>query len=401
MSLDRPQVDPIISTPLQDADETDSGKAPTTPSPQAVDELHSTAVTSANRSAEVSRLISDHLVEVNSDEIIVSSRTVTIPELEEAATDEHLDSGSDGDAGVATPEGTPLHSPEITTPKHIPPSVPIQHKMLYQSVQALASPIRAEDFMPQLCVGPEREVLFHTESLGIKISRCADGYVRVLSVTPYRAVGSEKVREGDICEGDVVREVSDVNLRLPIDSAVWKLTVGLIKMAPRPLRFVVARELQFGEDGVGSEADAMHAGNRSSMHQPNRSSINAQNDARFGPMREILFREPCLGVKLHRNAEGYVQILSVAPYKSFPNSPWARSGEAKAGDIVLEVGGVWDLREPIDATSWGVLVKFIKETGRPLSMVVAEADCLKEAVEKADTERQVEQLQDQMIQTMI
>ena len=53
---------------------------------------------------------------------------------------------------------------------------------------------------------------------------------------------SEKIREGQIYEGDVVREVSDVNLRMPIDSAVWKLTVGLIKMAPRPLKFVVARE---------------------------------------------------------------------------------------------------------------------------------------------------------------
>jgi len=215
---------------------------------------------------------------------------------------------------------------------------------------------------------------FHAASIGIKISRHTDGYVRVLSVVPpHNAVAAAgeaatKVREGEICKGDVVREVGDVNLRMPIDGAVWKLTVGLIKMAPRPLKFVVARELftsEEEEEEVGVAADT----GKPSLCSP---LITEMDDRRFGPTREVHFFETALGIKLHHNAEGYVQILSVAPYKSFPNSPLARTGEMKGGDIVLEVGGVWNLREPIDNKSWAVLIEYIQDTRRPLCMVVAD-----------------------------
>lgn len=386
---------PIISTPVQDEDETDTRKLPSTPSPQAVDELHSPTITSANRSDVVSKMLSPHLVTVNDDEVIVSSTTVSLPELYEARED-HDEYESDANSTRPSPANSPL----ITTSRRIPP-MDIQQKMLYQSISSIASPIRAEDYMPQLEVGPEREVYFHHESLGIKISRHTDGYVRVLSVAPYRAiVGSALVREGQINEGDVVREVSNVNLRMPIDSAVWKLTVGLIKMAPRPLKFVVAKEFELREDecsfedvgstmtmsGSSNPTRAMIPWEDSSTQQPLHNAQSAQQDSRFGPTREINFFETALGVKLHHNSDGYVQIISVTPYQPFPNSPMARTGDMKAGDIVLEVGGVWDLREPLDDTSWGALIKFIRETRRPLCMIVADGDGLRISAPEEENE---------------
>jgi len=411
MNSPQPQLS-IITTPNPE-----SKHAPSTPSPQAVDEFESSMVTSANRSAVVSRMLSDHLVTVNDDEVIVSSSTVTLPELESdesPSMTRPLD--DDASASFSSPRFfyriTPHNSPMLKLSKHTPPT-PIQRKMLYQSVSAIASPIRIEDYMPQLHVGPEREVLFHTDSLGIKISRHTDGYVRVLSVTPYRSLrgSTEKVREGEIYEGDVVREVSDVNLRMPIDSAVWKLTVGLIKMAPRPLKFVVAKELEM-ESEEEEEADVGNVPSAKAFqypNQPNRMPPQEQQkqqptsiarsssmDSKFGPTRVIKFYETALGVKLHHNKEGYVQILSVTPYKSFPGSPKARTGDMKEGDIVIEVGGMFNLREPIDDTLWGALVMFIRETRRPLTMIVADADCLRpESVKEEEEEEEEEEAKNQ------
>jgi hypothetical protein len=96
-------------------------------------------------------------------------------------------------------------------------------------------------------------------------------------------------------------------------------------------------------------------------------------------------------VKLHHNPNGHVQILSVAPYKSFPNSPSSRTphtGDVRAGDVILDVGdGAWDLREPIKQEEWSALVRYIREAGRPLSMVVAEGDWLKAREEEENEER--------------
>ena len=44
------------------------------------------------------------------------------------------------------------------------------------------------------------------------------------------------------------------------------------------------------------------------------------------------------------------------------------------GDFVLEVGGVWDLREPLGNAGWGVLVWYIREKGWLLGMVVADGE---------------------------
>jgi hypothetical protein len=55
--------------------------------------------------------------------------------------------------------------------------------------------------------------------------------------------GSHIARKGDIGPGDVIRECAGVDLRRPITNIMWGDTVALIKMAPRPIAFVVAKEL--------------------------------------------------------------------------------------------------------------------------------------------------------------
>ena len=236
---------------------------------------------------------------------------------------------------------------------------------------------------------------FHTDSLGIKISRHTDGYVRVLSVSPYRPFGSSPsssssggggggglVREGEIRPGDVVREVGGVSLRVPIDSAVWKLTVGLVRMAPRPLKFVVASELRGGgatedgddddddddeedDEGGGSSSSSAHAdGARRRRHHhgeitnrmgntttttsttttpQQQQQQQEQHRSFFVPpdgARVITFHQSCLGVKLrHDPADGRVRVLGVTPYRSFPDSPPARTGDIRPGDVILDVNG--------------------------------------------------------------
>jgi tetratricopeptide (TPR) repeat protein len=95
--------------------------------------------------------------------------------------------------------------------------------------------------VPLKC-GTEREIVFLSESLGVKLNRGWDGIVRVVSVTPTSG-GSVVVRQGDIQPGDVVREAAGVDIRLPITNIMWGDTVALIKMAPRPISFLVAKEI--------------------------------------------------------------------------------------------------------------------------------------------------------------
>ena len=90
--------------------------------------------------------------------------------------------------------------------------------------------------------GEEREVLFLSEALGIKLNRGPDGIVRVIEVSP-EIPGSPIAREGKLYVGDVIREVAGVDLRRPITNIMWGDTVAFIKMAPRPIVLVVAEEL--------------------------------------------------------------------------------------------------------------------------------------------------------------
>jgi tetratricopeptide (TPR) repeat protein len=89
--------------------------------------------------------------------------------------------------------------------------------------------------------GEEREIVFLSEALGIKLNRGPDGIVRVIDVSRDVA-GSPIAREGNIEVGDVIREAAGVDIRRPITNIMWGDTVALIKMAPRPIVLVVAKE---------------------------------------------------------------------------------------------------------------------------------------------------------------
>jgi hypothetical protein len=84
--------------------------------------------------------------------------------------------------------------------------------------------------------------VFLSESLGIKLNRGADGWVRVLWVA-REDPGSPIARRGEIQVGYVVREAAGVDLRRPITNVMWGDTVALVKMAPRPIALVVAPEM--------------------------------------------------------------------------------------------------------------------------------------------------------------
>lgn len=90
--------------------------------------------------------------------------------------------------------------------------------------------------------GPEREVLFLSDQMGIKLNRGTDGFVRVISVSEIPP-GSSILRKGRVEAGDLVREVCGVDLRRPITATMWGDTVALIKMTPRPVSFIVAQEM--------------------------------------------------------------------------------------------------------------------------------------------------------------
>ena len=89
--------------------------------------------------------------------------------------------------------------------------------------------------------GEERDVQFLSEALGIKLNRGPDGVVRVIEVSPD-IPGSPIARNGRIEVGDVIREAAGVDIRRPITNIMWGDTVALIKMAPRPIVLVVAKE---------------------------------------------------------------------------------------------------------------------------------------------------------------
>lgn len=115
---------------------------------------------------------------------------------------------------------------------------------------------------PTFRCGPERDVVFLSESLGIKLNRGSDGIVRVLWVQP-ESPGSPIVRQGRIDVGDVVREVGGVDIRRPITNIMWGDTVALVKMAPRPITFVIAKELSEAPGAVLEEIrKANEANNR-------------------------------------------------------------------------------------------------------------------------------------------
>jgi len=253
-------------------------------------------------------------------------------------------------------------------------------------------------------VGPERLVTFHTDSLGIKLSRHSDGLVRVLSISPYRDFkDSQAIRSGHLQEGDLLRQVLDVDLRHPIDSNVWKLTVGLIKMAPRPLTVLVATEYEEVEDVRDADcrlelssdcgADAGCVRSLCQQCELTGQTILPPSSPKMGKFatRQVVFYEQSLGVKLQHTPSGYVIVHSTTPPSMTATN--SRSGELKQGDIVLQVGGVWDLHHPISINAWGILVKFIRECRRPMRMVVADESYLATMISPGSTSEEEDEVQ--------
>ena len=93
-----------------------------------------------------------------------------------------------------------------------------------------------------IATGPDRTVTVLSDAMGIKLNRGTDGLVRVVDVVNLQP-GSVILRKGKVYAGDLVREAGGVDLRRPITATMWGDTVALIKMAPRPLHLIVAKEI--------------------------------------------------------------------------------------------------------------------------------------------------------------
>jgi hypothetical protein len=240
------------------------------------------------------------------------------------------------------------------------------------------------------------------------------GYVRITSINADGGMVT-----GDVQLNDVVIEAAGVNMRRPISEGMWKLTLGLMEVAPLPLEIVVAQQVDEPADRLTNQDTGMEEEKHTGYYQletPNK--YNVVNDPvlsaklyhledscdfthgspspptptesppdsalvvrnpfldhnRFGPERNIVFRTESLGVKLHRSStEGIVHILHVTSYRPPQDStmPSPRDGDLNEGDAIMEVGGV-DLRNQfIGRLEWADMVHFIRYVERPLEMVVA------------------------------
>jgi len=197
--------------------------------------------------------------------------------------------------------------------------------------------------------GPERTVTFLSSAMGIKLNRGTDGLIRVISVAKLPP-GSPILRSGEINTGDLVREAGGVDLRRPITATMWGDTVALIKMAPRPLIIIVAKQ-------VGTTP-----GFKSDDITP---AVRAATVV-FGPERTVTFlSDASMGITLNRGVDGVVRVINVA---NLP--PGSREGEINIGDVVLDAGG-FDLRRPVSAAMWGEMMASVKVAPRPLQFIVA------------------------------
>lgn len=278
-------------------------------------------------------------------------------------------------------------------------------------------------------LGSERTIHFHTTSptdLGLTLVHkpialamgVSTGYVHISSINSDGGMVT-----GDVRVNDVVVEAAGVNMRRPISEGMWKLTLGLMEVAPLPLEIVVAEELEENaveeeqgrltnqDTGVEEEKQGyyqlttpskqynlvndpvlsaklypLEGPDQFTNEQQTAEGMSPNSDEkvetrnpfldhdRFGPERIITFRTESLGVKLNRSpVEGIVHILHVTSYQppeeSTMKSP--REGDLEVGDAIMEVGGV-DLRHQfIGKMEWADMVHFIKYVERPLEMVVA------------------------------
>lgn len=295
-------------------------------------------------------------------------------------------------------------------------------------------------------LGTERLVQFYSsdpEELGFEIEHSGDGYVRIVSTA------GDGMYEGTVHVGDIVCEIAGVNMRRPITEHMWKLTTGLMKVAPRPIEVIVAAEDHASskesdeEDKLGAngglsdkkDADKIDAENTqtpslvkqamsvwqnlnlnggskeeyhdspgngtsdtASMSDGNEGSTVQTPDPfsdpeRFGVERSIIFNTESLGIKLHRcQNEGIVQILHVDQNVSEEVRKGDDNGRLDVGDVIVEVGGV-DLRHKfIGPLEWADMVYFVQNVGRPLDMIVVEDNhCARERDGDSGVEYNVEQ----------
>jgi len=83
----------------------------------------------------------------------------------------------------------------------------------------------------------EKDVIFHSTAMGIRLKRGEDGLVRVVSVT-QATPGSSIKRDGLIEPDDIIREAAGIDLRQPITNSQWGEVVTKIRSASRPMKFV-------------------------------------------------------------------------------------------------------------------------------------------------------------------
>ena len=92
-----------------------------------------------------------------------------------------------------------------------------------------------------------REVIFRSSSLGIRLQRGMDGYVRVVAVTECTPTEDESpscpssiVRDGTIIPGDILLDAAGVDMRSPISKEQWGNAIVWMRGVLRPMVFVVA-----------------------------------------------------------------------------------------------------------------------------------------------------------------
>jgi len=148
-----------------------------------------------------------------------------------------------------------MHS-DKPIPKLKPPRFVSRQELLNTTTNVPPMPKSFSKQIPSLPatlrVGIERKVLFVTEAMGIKLNRGQDGVIRVLTVAP-ETPNSKHTRRGEINPGDIIREAAGVDLRRPLTNIMWSDTVALMKISPRPLEIIVARELSERPPGVEEE----------------------------------------------------------------------------------------------------------------------------------------------------
>ena len=120
--------------------------------------------------------------------------------------------------------------------------------------------------------GTERRIVFHTQSLGVKLHRSpSEGIVHILTVTPYKPFGGansndttdgKPAREGPdnghIEAGDTIFEVGGVDLRgKVIGKLEWADMVHFIKYVHRPLDMIVAKDNLFTLERAGVTKDVV------------------------------------------------------------------------------------------------------------------------------------------------